>query len=464
MLGSLGLDRCQRLHGVALNPEAHAYTIPLAGPLAALRPLLRPERHAGGNGAGADGAAEGGVEIGVASHASGKCSPLAKLPTGWPGAPIDAVAVCWAYPVEGIAQLGKTADGALAFLALTVSVELRFTAYGGFLLLDASGAVVAAQAIGAPTERHTLRFGKAEALDPPRVGPLRASGRLQSVTLPSLLRAGATHFCWLAPNEVGASRAPLIEYGAFAYLLDREPPIFFRLENPVDSVTKERAARTIQALSRMVSARRVGLPSEPPSKSAPERSPIAPPGASGAVPPAPPPLSPQLSLHKTEVSRTEGGSASARAGVAVEVELAATKARLAALEARVKGRQLDLSPAAADGPISPRQPWPLRPLQRLGKMLDCRLRFRRPKATAVRVAHGSGDPICPGCESTTSVSAAAGEAGSTQVVVAPPDAMRSGHHTPTQTERQGRPALTLTHLPVPRGDVSESSDQSLLQA
>ena len=56
----------------------------------------------------------------------GRCSPSAPLPAGWPGAPPTAAHVCWAYPVEGIAQL--TRESRMAFLDVTTSAELQFAA------------------------------------------------------------------------------------------------------------------------------------------------------------------------------------------------------------------------------------------------------------------------------------------------------------------------------------------------
>ena len=53
------------------------------------------------------------------------------------------------------------------------------------------------------------------------------------MTLPSLLRDGATHFCWLNAGEelkaAGGSWVPAKE-GAFLYKRKDAPPIFFPLK------------------------------------------------------------------------------------------------------------------------------------------------------------------------------------------------------------------------------------------
>ena len=75
---------------------------------------------------------------------SGTCSPLAALPKGWPAAPAGAVGLRWAYPADGMSNAESQAFYTL-FLDLARGVEKCFVAYGGFLLLDKSGSVVAVQ-------------------------------------------------------------------------------------------------------------------------------------------------------------------------------------------------------------------------------------------------------------------------------------------------------------------------------
>jgi hypothetical protein len=52
--------------------------------------------------------------LGLGTSPHGRCSPLAPLPEGWPGAPEGATSVVWAYPIEGMAALladGKATSG-----------------------------------------------------------------------------------------------------------------------------------------------------------------------------------------------------------------------------------------------------------------------------------------------------------------------------------------------------------------
>ena len=156
---------------------------------------------------------------------SGKCSPVAPLPPRWPASPDAASKMCWAYPMAGMSDLSH--HSRLAFLKLTASPDLRFAAYGGFLLLDDAGAVVAVQTVGGGAD---LAFGTPQAWRPEFTEQGEGAGRFQPVTLPSLLRDGATHFCWLNAGEelkaAGASWVPA-KGGAFLYKMKGKEPIFF---------------------------------------------------------------------------------------------------------------------------------------------------------------------------------------------------------------------------------------------
>lgn len=110
---------------------------------------------------------------------------------------ITPLQVCWAYPMHGMAALQKFSR--LSFLALTTQPELRFAAHGGYLLLDASGRVVLAQALD---DGNQLKFDRPRTWKTEFVAPLRNAGRFQPVTLPALQKAGAKEFCWISPNEV----------------------------------------------------------------------------------------------------------------------------------------------------------------------------------------------------------------------------------------------------------------------
>ena len=100
---------------------------------------LTLERSVGGGGGGGKAKDEGlGYSVSLTGALSalqklgflntGRCSPLAPLPPGWPHAPEKAVAMCWAYPMDGMATVQQ--ESRLAFLALTRQPELCFAAYG----------------------------------------------------------------------------------------------------------------------------------------------------------------------------------------------------------------------------------------------------------------------------------------------------------------------------------------------
>jgi hypothetical protein len=84
----------------------------------------------------------------------GSITPVSPLPPGWPGAPAAATQLCWANPP---AKTPTATSSAL--LAANASPELRFIAYGGFLMLNDTSAIVAVQSISAPTgDRPVLNF------------------------------------------------------------------------------------------------------------------------------------------------------------------------------------------------------------------------------------------------------------------------------------------------------------------
>ena len=113
---------------------------------------------------------------------------------------------------------------------MSASPALRFAAYGGFLLLDDDGRVLAAQPIGDGDE---LGFAPPRAWQAQFTPQLEAQQRLQAVTLPVLRRGGATHFCWINPGEsfaAGPETWTPAASGAFLYLFKGRPPLYFARE------------------------------------------------------------------------------------------------------------------------------------------------------------------------------------------------------------------------------------------
>jgi len=190
-------------------------------------------------------------ELSGLSTLRGHCSPVAKLPTLWPGAPESAVSLCWAYPVEGVADLRR--QNQTQFLAMSAQAELQFAAYGGYLLLDASDCVVAMQAVSGETEYMRLNFGAWRKWRPEFTEQLRAAGRFQPVTLPFMIAAGAREFCWINPDEeltAGPEGWTPCQEGAFLYLFANGDAKWF----PVNKPTRDDATptHTLQKTGRLV--------------------------------------------------------------------------------------------------------------------------------------------------------------------------------------------------------------------
>jgi hypothetical protein len=94
---------------------------------------------------------------------AGIVSPRVPLPINFPGAHKavnKATHLCWAYPLLGVCPDTLGEVGGRMFLSISTSAELRFVAYGGFLLLDAAGNVVKALAVGDDSDT-ALKFEEA---------------------------------------------------------------------------------------------------------------------------------------------------------------------------------------------------------------------------------------------------------------------------------------------------------------
>jgi len=149
----------------------------------------------------------------------GQCAEKATLPAHWPGAPEEAVSLCWAYPVEGVVDIRREYQS--AFLSLSVNPELQFATNGGYLLLDSGGDVVATQAVSTETEFMRLTFGPQREWRSVFTDQLKTANRFQPVTLPFMITAGAKEFCWINPGEqlkAGPEAWTPSPHGAFLYL------------------------------------------------------------------------------------------------------------------------------------------------------------------------------------------------------------------------------------------------------
>lgn len=148
---------------------AGRYSLALVGPLAPLA----------GGGGGAH-----------AFRNTGIVSPRAPIPSDWPGVPegCGATHLCWAYPMSDLSPARLGAEGGKIFMAISSSAELRFAAYGGFLLLDATGNVVMAQALGDTTDDDfNIAFEEPKPWREEFSAQLEVERRLQQVGCAALL-------------------------------------------------------------------------------------------------------------------------------------------------------------------------------------------------------------------------------------------------------------------------------------
>ena len=168
----------------------------------------------------------------LGGEAKGPCSPPAPLPPTWPGAPAEASRFCWAYPLEGVAKLGV--QWQLAFLDVSASPSMQLAAYGGFLLLDDAGAVVATQAIAGSEDGFQIAFAPPRPWRDDFTGPLREASRLQPVTLPNL-KARRRELLLDPPGREPLLRpreVPPAADGAFLYLMQGGGAIWFPVVPP----------------------------------------------------------------------------------------------------------------------------------------------------------------------------------------------------------------------------------------
>jgi len=152
---------------------------------------------------------------------SGHCSPKGPLPPGWPGAPADAVSICWANPMDAVQAMKK--ENHVAFLAVSRMAALQFAAYGGWLLLDKADRVLCVESISPVIGEgdYELPFGEPRTWRHEFTPRLVDEGRFQPVTVPFMLKKGAVKFTWISPGEVleaGPESWTPSENGAFVYL------------------------------------------------------------------------------------------------------------------------------------------------------------------------------------------------------------------------------------------------------
>ena len=219
-LGPLGIANTGLYSGTTYDPAAATYTVDLhqSSNLSAL------------------------MGIGFDNH--GKCSPPAVLPSTWTDTPPGAVSFCWAYPMVGVGpEPSSETTQAMGMICLEVShaPDTRFALYGGYILLDAGGAVVAVQAITLdPAHGEDLCFEPPRSFRQEYVQPLVDASRFGPVTLPELRRHGALEFCWLMPGETLKDESGTQTWvpsgtGGFVYIMSRDgdnETLFFNRKPP----------------------------------------------------------------------------------------------------------------------------------------------------------------------------------------------------------------------------------------
>jgi len=190
---------------------------------------------------------------------TGFMSPRSAIPQNWEEAPPAATSMCWAYPMYGLSHaLVSQTD----FLEMSCSPELRFVAYGGYLLFDGSGAVVLAQSLTFDLVQYgeDLLFERASDYLQQYIEPLRSANRMQKVTLPALWRLGAREFCWISPGEVlsvaGDEWVPS-STGGFVYVMAAEAaPLLFKVKlNSPDSARRRGTVRPASSKQRRESSK-----------------------------------------------------------------------------------------------------------------------------------------------------------------------------------------------------------------
>jgi nicotinamidase-related amidase len=133
-----------------------------------------------------------------------------------------AVTFVWVHPLHKTHLLAALSRG---YFAQNQS-SFSFLFHGGFVYLDAAGAVVQICAVELSHKGEThnlLRFNEPQELTlaadgtNPLVRLLMDANRLQPVTMQALIDAGCTHFAWLLPSEQFACGLTGPANGSFLY-------------------------------------------------------------------------------------------------------------------------------------------------------------------------------------------------------------------------------------------------------
>lgn len=129
------------------------------------------------------------------------------------GIPASAKHFMFSYPVE------MNSETAVSDLS---DPDVAFLFNGGYVYLDEEITnIVRINAI-LPSSAGGLQFGPPLKWESQWSSRLLNADRFRPITIDSIRQSGATHFCWIRPNEVmwfgKAEGAPICPYGGFAYI------------------------------------------------------------------------------------------------------------------------------------------------------------------------------------------------------------------------------------------------------
>jgi len=135
------------------------------------------------------------------------------------GIPASARHFMFSYPVE--VQSGDSTLGAIE-ASSSSNPDLAFLSYGGFIYLDDSLTRIVHINAVLPSNKGGLSFGPPLKWEGKWTNRLVRAGRFRPVTVEAICAGGATHFCWIRPNEVmwfgSTGGAPICPFGGFAYI------------------------------------------------------------------------------------------------------------------------------------------------------------------------------------------------------------------------------------------------------
>eukprot|EP00298_Acanthocystis_sp_HF-20_P009485 c18328_g1_i1.p1 GENE.c18328_g1_i1~~c18328_g1_i1.p1 ORF type:complete len:233 (-),score=88.73 c18328_g1_i1:118-816(-) len=135
--------------------------------------------------------------------------------------PSNAKKFLWAYTLAGVSQLSDEGKEKL----IKDDPDFALLLFGGYIYLDEKGDIAGVNAI-CPGEG--LFFSGPQRWKHTNTRELYRAGRFQPITIHSMKAQGATHFCWIGPNEViyddkgQYSLLPNNKYGAFVYLFGED--------------------------------------------------------------------------------------------------------------------------------------------------------------------------------------------------------------------------------------------------